>query len=67
MEDNKAYLEGTVELFEIALATGQYVECKEIIQALRDEGFDAEAKQAHNALMEETIGTFLVEFPEQLK
>lgn len=67
MEDNKAWLEGMAENFEIALGTGQYVECKEIIQKLRDEGFEVEAKQAHNALMEETIGTFLVEFPEQLK
>lgn len=67
MEDNKAYLEGMAETFEVALAEGNYIECKEIIKVLRDEGFEAEAKQAHTALMEETIGTFLVEFPEQLK
>lgn len=68
MEDNKAYLEGMAENFEISLATGNYVECKEIIKTLRDEGFEAEAKQAHTALMEESIGTFLVESdPRNLK
>lgn len=54
MEDSKAWLEGMAETFEVALGTGNYVECKEIIQSLRDEGFEVEAKQAHNALMEET-------------
>lgn len=64
---NKEWLEGMAENFEVALGTGQYVECKEIIQKLHDEGFEVEAKEAYNALMEETLGTFLVEFPEQLK
>lgn len=61
MEDNKAWLEGVNEAFEIAVAEGDYVTCKEIIQKVRDEGFDTEAKQLERDLKEETLGTFIHE------
>lgn len=67
MEDNKAWLEQAEVLFEIGIAEGNYEECKNIIDTLREEGFAAEAKTLHTALLEETLGTFLVEFPEKLK
>ncbi len=58
---NVQWLEFIKESFGGAVANGDYVTCKDVIQKLRDEGFEIEAKQLHNLLMEETIGTFLVE------
>lgn len=62
---NSAWLEGIRDSFEVAVAEGDYVLCKEIIQKVRDEGFDAEAKQLQAALVEETIGTFIHETDEK--
>lgn len=61
MEDNKAWEEGMYESFEIAVAGGDYVLCKEIIQRVRDEGFDQLAKYLQKILVEETLGTFIHE------
>lgn len=61
MNDNKEWLEGVHDAFEVAVSEGDYVLCKEIIQKVRDEGFDTEAKQLQNELVEETLGTFIHE------
>lgn len=68
MGSNKEWLEGVHESFETAVSMGDYVLCKDIIQKVRDEGFDVEAKQLQAELVEETLGTFLFEFdPRNLK
>lgn len=58
---NEVWLSGVHDSFEVAVAEGEYVLCKEIIQKVRDEGFDAEAKQLQAELVEETLGTFIHE------
>lgn len=65
MEDNKAWLEQVGVNFEIAIANGDYVDCKELIALVRGEGFDVEAKEMENALVEEKLGTFLYPANEQ--
>lgn len=64
MEDNKAWLEQVGVNFEIALANGDYVDCKELIGRVRDEGYEVEAKELERLLKEETIGTFIHESSE---
>lgn len=65
MEDNKEWLEGVHDAFEISIAEGNYVEAKELIQRMRDEGFEVEAKQLQAELVEEKLGTFLYPFNQQ--
>lgn len=65
MNDNKSYLEGVREMFEIAISAGNYEEVKSIIDMVRIEGFEVEAKQLEQELKEETIGTFLYPSSEQ--
>ena len=60
-EQTEIWLEGIYDSFEVLVAEGNYVECKELIQKVRDEGFEVEAKQLHNELMEESLGSFLIE------
>lgn len=64
MEDNKEWLAGVADAFETAISQGDYVLCKEIIQKVRDEGFEVAAKQLQAELVEEKLGTFL--FPSDI-
>lgn len=68
MDSNKQWLEGVHESFETLISQGNYVEAKELIQKVRDEGFEIEANQLQAELVEETLGTFLFEIdPKNLK
>lgn len=65
MEDSKTYLEAVHDAFEVDISEGDYVLCKDIIQRVRDEGFEVEAKQLQADLVEEKLGTFLYPSNEQ--
>jgi DNA polymerase III sliding clamp (beta) subunit (PCNA family) len=52
--DNNEWLEVITENFYITLSDGDYVEAQRIINRVKEEGFDVEAKQLKEALLGET-------------
>ncbi len=65
MEDfiNEDWLHAMQVGLEQAIADGDYVFCQKIIGQVKDEGFDTEAYEMKNLLLEATLGDFLIESP----
>lgn len=57
--DADIWVETMGENFYQAVDEGDYVEAQRIINRVKEEGFDAEAKTLKEALLEETIINFL--------
>ena len=62
-EINDQFIEYQIERFEDALESGRYADCKEVIERLRDNGFDDVARTAEENLMASPIGKFAIKSP----